>query len=377
MKKFFLFLAISTTVLSACKKEGCTDKNALNYNDKAKKNDGSCLYEQSITDLVIPSTYVFNDANGHSTVDYSGQTDRLNQLSEMIAYAESGETSVINAQILKDMFINTNNPFTFISTKQLKDKCFSLDVNLIESFMDSIAIASQSFSQIAAQGQAGTLSSGTSTYLFSANGFDYAEMIEKTIMGGVFMYQALNVYLGDDKMNVDNTSAVNAGAGQYYTTMQHHWDEAFGYFGVPIDFPTTLPSSFWGEYCNIQNASLGSNTIMMHNFLKGRAAIGVNELSIRNQSILNIRNTWEAISANQALSYLNSAISNYGTDQAKYLHVLTEAYAFAFNLRYAPIETRKMNPTEHAALMNLFGNNLWNLTLTDLNAIKATIQAKY
>lgn len=32
-------------VLSACKKEGCTDSTATNYNSKAKKDDGSCLYD--------------------------------------------------------------------------------------------------------------------------------------------------------------------------------------------------------------------------------------------------------------------------------------------------------------------------------------------
>ncbi len=377
MKKTFLLLTLSAITMTSCKKEGCTDETAINYNSKAKKNDGSCIYTSSNSDLVIPSTYVFNDANGNSTVDYSGQTDRLNQLLELDAYAESGETAVISAQILKDMFSNTNTPFTFNSSKQLKDKCFSLDVNLIESYFDSIALASQSHTQMAAPGQAGVLTSGTSKYLFDANGIEYAELIEKTIMGAVFMHQALNVYFGSEKMNVDNTTAVNPGAGQYYTSMQHHWDEAFGYFGVPIDFPSSIPSSFWGKYSNSQNAALGSNATMMNNFLKGRAAIGANVMGTRDQSITAIRNTWEAISAGTAISYLNQAISNYGSDQAKYLHVLSEAYAFAYNLRYAPLETRKMNNTEHSALMSLFGTNFWNLTLNDLNTIKSTLQAKY
>ena len=159
--------------------------------------------------------------------------------------------------------------------------------------------------------------------------------------------------------------------------MEHYWDEAFGYFGVPIDFPETLASDFWAEYCNKQNASLNSNSKMMTNFLLGRAAIQNKDYTTRNKAVIEIRATWEAISASQALSYLNNAISYFGNDQAKYLHILSEVYGFAWNLRYAPLETRKMTNTEHAALMSMFSDNLWNLTLTDLNAIKAALEAKY
>ena len=376
MTKHLLIISALALVLGACKKQGCTDETATNYNEKATKDDGSCEYPTTTT-YTVPSTYSFTDGNGNSTVSYTGQTDRLNQLDEMIAYAESGTTSTITSQMLNDMFSNSNNPFSFVSSKQLKDKCFGPDVAMIEGLFVKIANASQVSSQTASSGQAGTLSSGSSTYLFDENGFDCAEMIEKSIMGAVFMNQALNVYFGTDKMNVDNSTAVNASAGDYYTNMEHHWDEAFGYFGVPTDFPTTAAIRFWGKYCNSQDPTLGSNALMMSNFLKGRAAISNKVYADRDQSISTIRSTWENISAHQAIAYMDKAISFYGSDNAKFLHVLTEAYAFSFNLRYSPLETRRMNTSEHAALMNQFGTNLWNLTLQDLNGIKATLEAKY
>jgi hypothetical protein len=43
MKKFFLPLLIGIVIVS-CKKEGCTDSSAVNYNEKAKKDNGSCEY---------------------------------------------------------------------------------------------------------------------------------------------------------------------------------------------------------------------------------------------------------------------------------------------------------------------------------------------
>jgi hypothetical protein len=381
MNKLFFTILTLALALSSCKKQGCIDPYANNYNDKAQKDDGTCQYDAVEPSYTIPTTYNFVNANNQSTVDYSGQTDRLNQLSEIIDRVQLGKTQVINAQDLKDMFSNVggdgNGNFTFSSSKQLKDKCFALDTAYISSLFDSVAVASQSFNQTASNGQAGVLSSGTSSYLIGANGMDFKEVIEKMVMGSVFMYQALNVYFGSDKMGIDNTIAVDASAGKYYTQMEHHFDEAFGYFGVPIDYPNNLADDFWGEYCNKQDANLGSNNKMMSAFLRGRAAISAKVLADRNASIITIRKTWEDIAANQAITYINTAISLFGNDQARYMHVLSEVYGFAYTLRYCPESTRRMSNAEHTALMALFGNNFWDITVQDLNSIKAALLAKY
>ena len=170
---YFLILGIFLTPLASCKKSGCTDPTASNYSSKAKKDDGSCTYDFTYT---IPTTYAFNNANGQSTVNYSGQTERINQLIEMITYTDLGTSQVISAQVLNDMFANVggngNGNFSFTSTKQLKDKCFSLDTAMITAYFTDIATASNSYMNTASNGQAGTLTSGTSTYLIDANGFD-------------------------------------------------------------------------------------------------------------------------------------------------------------------------------------------------------------
>ena len=376
----FLIPALAFAAFTSCKKEGCTDPTAINYSEEAKKDDNSCQYEEDDS-YSVPSTYAFTDANGNSTVSYSGQTDRLNQLREMVVLMKSGTTVQLDAQVLLDMYANTNGDgngnFTFSSTKQLKDKTFLADQTMFESWFSEIADASTYNANTAVNGQSGVLTSGTSTYLVDENGREYVQMIEKGIMGAVFMNQALNVYFGDSKMNVDNSTAVDPAAGKYYTTMEHHWDEAFGYFGVDADFPTTVPSDFWGKYCNATDAVLNSNEDMMSNMLKGRAAIVANELSDRDAAIQAIRTEWEHISAQQAIKYLNDAIGYFGNDDAKFFHVLSEAYAFSWNLRYAPIETRRMDNSEHTALMDLFPTNFWDITIADLNTIKSTIEAKF
>ena len=128
---------------------------------------------------------------------------------------KSGNNTPISAQQLKDMFDNTNDNgnghFSFTSTKQLKNKCFQLDVQKFEDYMDSIEVASNDYAQTASNGQAGTLTTTTSsTYLFNKSGMEPLQFIEKGLMGAVFMNQALNVYFGTDKMSADNSTIVDA-----------------------------------------------------------------------------------------------------------------------------------------------------------------------
>ncbi len=44
IKVSFVLAAAAITLLAACKKEGCTDTNAVNYNEEANTDDGSCMY---------------------------------------------------------------------------------------------------------------------------------------------------------------------------------------------------------------------------------------------------------------------------------------------------------------------------------------------
>ena len=376
MKGIYVLGALVFSLLAvSCKKDGCTDPIATNYNDEADKDDGSCEYE---TGVPAPTDYIFTDAAGNSTVSYTGQTERLAQLAEMVVLMKTGISQPVDVQKLDDMFANVggngNGNFTFTSTKQLEDKCFATDVDIFKNAFDSVAVASLSNAVTAQNGVAGTLTTASgSTYLFNSNGIEYLQIAEKGLMGAVFMHQALNVYFGDGKMDVDNTVAEDPAAGKYYTEMEHHFDEAFGYFGVDPTFPAIIPNSFWGKYSNSQNM----NEVMMNGFIQGRFAITQNNLASRDAAIVALRQNWEILSAKQAIDYLNGAISSFGSDQSRFLHVVSEAYAFVLNLRYAPVETRLLSQIEVNAILAMFGDNFWNLTLADINSIKSTLEATY
>ena len=367
---FIIFLSIS---IVACKKKGCTDPNADNYNVEAQKDDGSCAFAE----VNVPTTYSFTDANGNNTVDYAEQTDLINQLDELLTYAESGTSGTLSFSTLYAMFVNTGGNgggnFSFSSTASLRDNCLPSDTAFVVSLLDSLATSSADFASTASSGQAGTLTSGTHTYLFSSKGIQYLEFIEKAVMGGIFYYQATNVHLGDDAMNTDNTTAVDASAGKYCTEQEHHWDQAFGYLGVPVNFPTnTTDIFFWGEYCDARDADLGCNTIFMNAFLKGRALISQGfDASLRNEQLTVIRQIWEKLSAAQAVEYLKEARDNFGTDNAKFLHQLSEGYGFIRALKYAPPATKLITDAQVDDLLtNVIGDNFWAVTYPDLtNAI--------
>lgn len=369
MKFFYPTLLIAFVAFTSCKKKGCTDVDALNYSSEAEKDDGTCEF------YTIPTNYEFTDKDGNSTVSYSGQTDRLNQLEEMTAYMKLGTSGVISADYLKNMFYNTNDngggQFSFSSSKQLADKCLFTDTAKFTAWMDDLAAASADNGMVASSGQAGVLSSGSSTYLFDHNGVEHVQLIEKGLMGAVFFYQATNVYFGSGKMEVDNSTAVDASAGKYYTTMEHHWDEAFGYFGAPIDFISNTDNlRFWAKYSNSRNGELNCNAVMMNAFLKGRTAIINNDYNTRDEQIAIISEMWEKISAAQAVAYLQGAKDNFGSDNAKFLHELSEAYAFIHSLKYAP-SGAKITPAQVDAILSThIGADFWAVTTIDLtNAI--------
>jgi len=282
----------------------------------------------------IPTSYNFEN------VSYSGQTARLDMMEEITTYlktAHSSGAAALDANKIKEMYANTGSHFSTTdlntSTKQLKSKTYSSMQDDFETYMDSAAAASNHTASTAANGQAGiiTTNSGSSSYLLNANGVELTQIIEKGLMGACFYYQGTAVYMGSGKMDVDNQVVV-AGEG---TEMEHHWDEAFGYFGVPTDFPTnTTGVRFWGKYCNKHESVYPLNGDMMDNFLKGRAAISNDDLTARDEAITALRKNWELVVAATAIYYLNNAKDNLGTDAAKAHHELSEAYAFIMSLKY-------------------------------------------
>lgn len=331
----------------------------------------------------VPTAYDFENVN------YSGQTTRIAMLEELGNYAKSANTvnaTALDAALMKDMFANNNDPFSNAdlntADKQLKSKTVSSEHAIFEEVMDSLAVASASTSNTSpSNGVAGIVQNndGTKSYLVNANGMELAQIVEKGLMGACFYYQATAVYLGSGKMDVDNETVVE-GEG---TEMEHHWDEAFGYLGVPTDFPlNTNGVIFWGKYTNGRNSTLGNASTLMNAFLAGRAAISANDLETRDLKITEVRRQWELVCAATAVHYLNSGNDAFSSDAAVKHHALSEAYAFIYSLKWggdATISTADIDVilTTLAGSTNPLEANLHNTTTTDIANAKAALVSAF
>jgi hypothetical protein len=71
----------------------------------------------------------------------------------------------------------------------------------------------------------------TTTYV-SATGLDYQQLIQKFLLGAVTYSQAAEDYLKPSKGLLES----NLKETKVYTSLEHQWDEGFGYFGAQRDY---------------------------------------------------------------------------------------------------------------------------------------------
>ena len=326
----------------------------------------------------VPDTYQFEN------VDYSGQLTRLSMLNGLKDYMKTGVSAdvVLDAEQLLAMYANTadaNWGVAYDDSKQLKNKTFESAQSDFEALLTQLA-ATSAHGNAAVSGAAGVAVSldGSKTYLLNEFGVEAIQVIEKGLMGACLYYQATSVYFGEGKMSGDN-SAVVEGKG---TEMEHAWDEAFGYLGVPQDFPSNTDGLFfWGDYLNDRNELLMLNQALMEAFRTGRAAISNDDIATRDQQITTIRNLWEKSIAATAIHYINSTIENFD-DYAIRCHALSEAVAFTYSLKFN--EGRSLSNSEIDDLLleiggssNLTELDLLNITLVDLEAARSTMAEKF
>ncbi|MGB1050897.1 MAG: DUF4856 domain-containing protein [Chitinophagales bacterium] len=341
----------------------------------------------------LPAPYNPPESYSFDNVSFSGQTDRLNMLSEMISTIDQVTSGTApDATTLLNMYANENSPFSNpalnASTKQLKSKTYSglgaIDANEIEAYINAFAQDAAMYKDSTwSPGQPGivTKADGSGSYFLNADGVEYSEIIEKTLMHAVFYYQACEVYTREGKIGdaVDNT-IVTPGKG---TDMEHHWDEAFGYWGVPTDATASNFESanlkYFGKYAK-KGEAVGIPTFqnLLGSFIKGRYGISNMDYTMRDEAAAEVRQYWEMVSVTTGIHYLNGAIANVG-DDAKFYHELSEAYTFIQGLAYN--QDRLISTSDWAAMLALIEVNgeasFTGVSVADLNSIKDQLASIY
>ena len=327
MKLFnkFLFASVLVLAVSSCAKKGCMDPTAANYDSVAEKDDGKCDYTYD-----VPSEYVFTDGDGNNTVSYSGQTARMDMLSEMVSYLKTANNDASVTLSASDLLAMYDNSYTGWSDtslvgngKQLKSKTALGDAgiqSMFEGWMNAAAAA--------------TPSSNTS-YLQDSSGLEWTQVIEKGLMGACFASQMTSNYLAGISSD-DNTTIED---GKYYTEMEHHWDEAYGYFTDAPDYPTNGTNRFWGKYANKSylEDNIGSATDIATAFRTGRAAIAAGNTADALAQAEIIKTETKQMVAGMALHYLNDVKAQVASgiaDQSSINHSMSEALAFIFGIQF-------------------------------------------
>jgi hypothetical protein len=313
----------------------------------------------------VPTSYHFTNAN------FTSSTQRIAMLEELTTYIKTAHTPTssptLSAQKLMDMFVNNANPFidadlnsSGIELKNQTNNNFGLYAEIENAFAEiaNVSVSTPS----ASNGVAGKLISGSKAYLVNEKGIEFKEVIDKGIMGALLYNRATTLL--NNIGSYDNSTVV-AGIG---TAQEHAWDEAFGYFGVPVTFPTnTVGLKNWGNYCNAVNAAIGSNTLIMNAFLKGRAAITNKDIAGRDAARNIICAAWEKVCAARFITYMKNAKNNIADDAIR-IHNLTESLGFVKAFKYN--STKSISNEQINQLLNYLGDNFYAITQSNIeNAI--------
>lgn len=362
------------------------------------------------TSVTTPDTYTF-ERDGSTTVNFSGQTTRIQMAQELIAgFLDTSNTeATLDAMFaheegnadFSDADLNASNKSIRSKTAASTDyfSANTTDAAVIKAIFDYYIFAQvedvfPNWTTIATAGYAGQLqqAGGGTTRYVNEQGLEYNQAFAKSLIGALMTDQILNNYLSPSVLdagdNVANNDAAVLDGDNNYTTMEHKWDEAYGYLYGNEDNPAVPvlgADNFLNEYLSRVDSDTDFNGIAMdvyNAFKLGRAAIVAKDYDVRDAQADIIREKISQVIAVRAIYYLQQGKNNLGTSNASAFHALSEAYGFIYSLQF----TRKPGTTEPYfskdevlfltdSLMQ--GDGFWDVTAETLDTLSDTISAEF
>ncbi|MEL6593899.1 MAG: DUF4856 domain-containing protein [Bacteroidota bacterium] len=367
-----------------------------------------------------PATYAFS-RDGQSTVSFSGQTDRIKMATELSKGMKDFDNAT--AELLLEMYRNETasggdaSPFADeslnSSTKVVKGKVAASRDFFSSNTVDAAAIKADfetwinaqidevfpAQNELASAGVPGQIADGSSTRYINAKGLEYDQALTKGLIGALMADQMLNNYLGtavlDEASNREDNDAGTLAEGKSYTTMEHKWDEAYGYlYGTSADAASpnaTIGSddAFLNKYVGRVEGDddfAGIADEIYQAFKLGRAAIVAGDYETRDEQADIIREKVSEVIAVRAVYYLiqgKNGLEAATPDFGAAFHDLSEGYGFIYSLQFTRIPGTN-NPyftkTEVDAMIEkMMGgtNGLWDVTPATLQEIADQIAAEF
>lgn len=228
--------------------------------------------------IETPTAYVFDSrfTEGESSVAYSGQVVRNLLLQDLKIFIDNLGKDGASSASVQDML----DLYAYDDGYDLESLTTAGSMPVIESRYSSIStgknlngkISSDAvigygktanelvrgwFEVIAGNSQDGD-KLGTPAVYTDDNGVDLTQMINKVLIGAVPYYQATGVYLAG---LLDRGNGEPHSEGKAYTSMEHGWDEAFGYFGAARDYARYTDEQLAGSVGDYTFDSNGDGSI--------------------------------------------------------------------------------------------------------------------
>lgn len=394
MKKYFGLILGASLVLASCSSD----------------DDGTGGGPDTIDE---PALYTFT-RDGQSTVSFGGQTTRIKMGQEMLTALKDFD-NMTEADLL-NMFANENDPFSeadlngsgkSIKTKTAESEDFfssnSAASALIQAEFESwlsaqVSEVKPNVMTAAAEGTAGQIADGSSTRYVNAKGLEYNQAFNKSLIGALMTDQALNNYLGtavlDAGSNRTDNDAGTVAEGKTYTTMEHKWDEAYGYlYGLSQD--AADPNATIGDDDSFLNKYIGRvegdadfagiAADIFNAFKKGRTAIVNKQYDVRDAQAQIIREKVSLVIAVRAIYYLQGGKSALEASPVAYgtaFHDLSEGFGFVYSLQF----TRKPGTNDpyftkaevDAYIAQLTaGNGFWDVSGSTLDTMSNQIASRF
>lgn len=317
----------------------------------------------------VPDTYTFEN------VDYAEATGSVSMWAGFTSWLGKGTGRQLSADSVNFLWNNTGNAYTAeiatnlpLSVTAINALGFGLsakttDAAVFKQLADSMVQISASFNVQAANGTAGKVG----TRLVNHQGVEFNQLVAKGLMGALQIAK-INALL--DQSRKDDNNTVKAGTG---TAMQHSWDLAFGYVGIPKDYDSAKtyantevnrPLAIGGYFRERGRAIQAGGTIFSA-FRKGRAAINAKDYAGRDQAIATIKETLEKTLA--AAAYAYATLPQGSSDLAVKFHAYSECYGFVLALKYRPA-TSKLTAANYQALLDIMQSNFYALAADATNA---------
>ena len=419
---FYVFLTFSTlSLITSCDKDddsvvvmGCMDSTALNYNANATELDphNPCQYPPSVgcMDEValnydadaevacddcceyaaeMPESYVFM-REGLSTVAYDGQICRVNQAAQLMNNEFTDPAN--NAGALNDM-IQNGFAISVCTDQKIGNKISDSNLpgeevgNIVfQGWMTDIVndLATNVFptwDSPASLGVAGVIGGRH----VNAHGLEPNQAFTKGLIGAMCLDQITNKYTQPAYLSgQDNTPTTGGG----YTTMEHKWDEGFGYlFGMDV----TANLDNWTSAAGAQDDVLllkyahkiGTDVVedIYELFIEGRHAIVIGDYDARDAAALEIKSILDGIIMQKSVDYLRGGAEGItagpSTDDAwaDIFHDLSEGYGFVLSLQFTDAFTHDDVVSMKATLDNDGGNGFWDIDPAALTQMADMIEA--